>query len=479
VSARGGAPVADARALLRAGIFAAAAAATCALFLVLDAPAGAAATVVLAAALATVMRAGLGLKLLVLFAPLAPLEFMPHALFGVRGLNPFNSLFALAAASYVLASLLGREPLVRGRTLVWPAAVFAVLILVLTLRSLAPVARVVAEVGFETTPGGFFRDTVLRGWQFLLLGFLVAFESRGREDALRFLSLMAASAAIFGGFYLVVFFAEWFRIGSIDATRRVVGKIVSLNVNRLAALFTIPMSLGLALYSAFPARSHRRWFWLSIAALSFFVVVFTFSRSGYAAAAFLLTAYLWHRSRPAAVLLPVLLLLLPMWLISPIFERIAYGLGTGSANAILTGRLNGIWLPLLPDFFENPLLGQGRYAILFSTAAKSGVLWSGLNDPHCAYLELLLDGGIVGLAGVLFFYAAALFAARKLYRASADPFARRFSSGLSLAIVAYAIGAATGLSFYPVHGNVFLWPAIGVLAALVRIECGAGKEAPS
>jgi O-antigen ligase len=171
-----------------------------------------------------------------------------------------------------------------------------------------------------------------------------------------------------------------------------------------------------------------------------------------------------------------------MWVISPIFDRIATQLESGNADVILTGRLNNVWLPLLPEVMDHPILGQGRLAIVFSAAAKTGVLWRGLVDPHSGYLELLLDGGIVGLALVLGFWIAMFRSARRLAKRSADPIARRFGEGFSLALVAYAISSLTGLSFYPSDGNVFVWVMLGVLVALHRFEKAArapeGEERP-
>lgn len=461
---------ADSGAIVRAAFFAVAAAATCTLFLVLDAPAGAAAVVTLAASFVTVLRAGLGLKLLVLFAPLSRLDFMPHALEGVRGLTPFNALFVLAGLSYVVSCALRREKLLKPFGMEWPMLVFAGFLLVSTLRSADEVSSVVVNVGIETSGIGFFRDTVLRGWQYLLLALLIGFESRSRADAHRFLEIFAVSAVVYGAVFLVAFFEEWFRLGAIDVARRSVGKVLNLNINKISSVYAFPLAVGLALYGAYPARSGRRWFWLGVAAVSLFVIVFTVSRSGYAGAAFILAAFMWNRSRPAAVLLPVLVLLLPVWVIGPIFDRIATQLESGNADVILTGRLSNVWLPLLPEVSEHPFLGQGRLAILFSTAAKTGILWRGLNDAHSAYLELLLDGGIVGLALVLAFYWALFRAARRVARSSGDGVARRFAHGYSLGLVAYAISSLTGLSFYPSDGNVFIWALLGVLFAVTRLD---------
>jgi len=468
---------ADSGALVRASVFAVAAAAACSLLLALDAPVGAAVIVIVAASLVTVFRAGLGLKLLVLFAPLARLEVMPHAMLDVRGLTPFNGLFVLAGLSYVVSCALRREKLVKPFGLGKETLLLAAILLVFTLRSTGPVSRLVVDFGIETSPLGFFRDTVLRGWQYLLLAILVGFDSRTRAEAWRYLDVLAVSSMIFGAVFLVAFFEEWMRLGAVDVARRSVGKLISFNVNKLSSIYALPLSIGLALYGAYPARSGRRWFWLAVATTSFFVIVFTVSRAGYVAAAFLLAAYMWNRSRPAAVLLPVLVVLLPMWVISPIFDRIARQLESGSADAMLTGRLNNVWLPLLPEVFEHPIVGQGRLAIAFSGAAKSGILWRGLNDPHCAYLELLLDGGVVGLVLVLAFYVAVFRKARGLARSAADETTRRFANGFALGLAAYSIASLTGLSFYPSDGNVFIWPLLGVLVAFLRLEKAAEPEA--
>ena len=92
-----------------------------------------------------------------------------------------------------------------------------------------------------------------------------------------------------------------------------------------------------------------------------------------------------------------------------IIERLSFGLDgeeasldAGNAemdeaelNRISAGRIDKIWLPLLPEVARNPLFGNGRYTTLKSEAFANKT-WGelGINSPHSAYIEVLIDMGL-------------------------------------------------------------------------------------
>ena len=53
-----------------------------------------------------------------------------------------------------------------------------------------------------------------------------------------------------------------------------------------------------------------------------------------------------------------------------VYERAATGFGSG-LNAISAGRIDGLWLPLLPEVVKNPLFGSGHLSILWSHAMRA------------------------------------------------------------------------------------------------------------
>ena len=44
----------------------------------------------------------------------------------------------------------------------------------------------------------------------------------------------------------------------------------------------------------------------------------------------------------------------------------------GGLNAITAGRVDGIWLPLLPEVLKHPIFGTGHSSILWSEAMRNG-----------------------------------------------------------------------------------------------------------
>src|SRR5687767_13720369 len=108
----------------------------------------------------------------------------------------------------------------------------------------------------------------------------------------------------------------------------------------------------------------------------------------------------------------VLLILMP----GTIRDRVMRGFG-GDLNALTTGRTGEIWLPLLPELWRSPFIGNGLSSILWSEAMRSERILQ-VGHAHNAYLETLLNMGVIGLLLVLSFFALLL---REFWRASRDP----------------------------------------------------------
>jgi hypothetical protein len=91
------------------------------------------------------------------------------------------------------------------------------------------------------------------------------------------------------------------------------------------------------------------------------------------------------------------------------------------------------------------------------------VLAEDFGHPHNAYLEWLLDNGIVGFVPVMLFYILALFHAIRLF---SDRRSILFmaAGGTAAAHIMALLGASMGSqSFYPIEGTVGMWCAIGIM----------------
>jgi O-antigen ligase len=176
----------------------------------------------------------------------------------------------------------------------------------------------------------------------------------------------------------------------------------------------------------------------------------------------------WRRLLP---LIPLTALIIIM-LLPGVSERMLLGFGGQSGNsvtptddAMITSGRSLIWPYVIDKIQEAPILGYGRLAM--NRTGLSRFLLEELNEdfphPHNAYLEMLLDNGIVGFVLVIPFYVVMLWQAFQLLRDRGDPLynaAGGVAWALLLALLVAAIGSQT---FYPREGAVNMWAAIGVM----------------
>lgn len=123
------------------------------------------------------------------------------------------------------------------------------------------------------------------------------------------------------------------------------------------------------------------------------------------------------------------------------------------------------WPYVIEKIQESPVVGHGRQAMI--RTGISGYLRSvyaeGFEHPHNAYLEILLDNGIVGFLIVLPFYFVILKYGISLFRDSRSPIfivSGGVASALVLALLFASFGSQT---FYPREGSVGMWCAIGLM----------------
>jgi O-antigen ligase len=145
-----------------------------------------------------------------------------------------------------------------------------------------------------------------------------------------------------------------------------------------------------------------------------------------------------------------------------LFSRLTAGFGEG-ADAVSAGRIEGIWLPMLPELAKNPLFGNGLNSILWSFPIVSGAVPPS-GHPHNAYLETLLDMGLVGFALALAYYTHVWQGLRRLAAdASLSPELRGLFQGAIAALAAFFVACVTGSSLRPQAESAYLWIAIGLM----------------
>lgn len=159
---------------------------------------------------------------------------------------------------------------------------------------------------------------------------------------------------------------------------------------------------------------------------------------------------------------------------------LSIGLGSGSdvvsADALLTGRVDYIWRPLLEEWTSNIglfLFGAGRYGIGTSQLWNTGTLLE-KTVAHNAIVGFFLDCGVILTGVVLMFLMAGTVTAWRV--------GRRLNSDLYWALFASMFGCGismvTGRDILPTIENMYVFPIIAMMINLARLRYLASQAAP-
>jgi O-antigen ligase len=122
------------------------------------------------------------------------------------------------------------------------------------------------------------------------------------------------------------------------------------------------------------------------------------------------------------------------------------------------------WPWVLSKIEDRPFIGHGREAMIRTGLAAT--LWVDYGEsfphPHNAYLQWLLDNGILGFIPILLFYFLILKMAIVLFKNDKHDLNAAIG-GIAIALLAALLIASMGSqSFYPREGSVGMWCAIGL-----------------
>jgi O-antigen ligase len=134
------------------------------------------------------------------------------------------------------------------------------------------------------------------------------------------------------------------------------------------------------------------------------------------------------------------------------------------AYTITAGRTL-IWPYVVAKIKEAPAFGYGREAMKRTGLADFLLHEMGevFPHPHNAYLQWLLDNGLVGFLLVMPFYVLMIALSFSLFRDSRSPvFVAAGGAALAL-LLALLIGSMGSQTFYPREGAVGMWAAFGLM----------------
>lgn len=195
-------------------------------------------------------------------------------------------------------------------------------------------------------------------------------------------------------------------------------------------------------------------------------IYFSVSRSAYLCAfvGVAVLALSWNRRQRLLAFLVLLVTTAAMYVSVPGLLGTILGLFSGAGEDPSVASRTGSYDIAAVFIANSPVLGRGFGTFL----PKYWILDNG-------YLGLLIEGGIIGLAGLLALIVAGLFAARRAGQWSSDPDDQQ----MARAVMASIIAAAAGLAFFDTFafpqsaGGMFLM--LGLAGAMRRLKAPSGS----
>lgn len=405
--------------------------------------------------------------LIVLMAVVQHPDF-PTNIAGIQGGNPWNVLLACTMIGWLAAR--------RREGLVWdfPFSIGMLLFLygVAVFVSFVRLAMDPGAFASEGTTAYMVSEYFINCYKWVMPGFLLFDGVRSRE---RFYGAMASILSVY--FLLAVQVIKWMpsyealtghalNMRALKIIQNEVGyHCVNMSMMLAGACWAI-----LATNLLFTKTWHR--ILIVVAAL---VVAYgqalTGGRMGYATWGLVGLTLSCIRWRKYLLLLPVVVVAIAI-LLPGVVDRMLSGFGTTSASgevvtdqgAVTSGR-NIAWPYVIEKITESPVIGFGRQAMIRTGLTER--LFVEMNEefphPHNAYLECLLDNGMVGFIMIVPFYIGILIRAFKLFLAR-ESVMYSAAGGVCLALVLALLFAAIGSqTFYPREGSVGMWASIGLM----------------
>jgi hypothetical protein len=411
----------------------------------------------------------IGVVLLIVLLPISGSYVFPHAMLGITGLNPFNLLLAGTLGSYLLHGLFdGSIRHFMPRPLLWLYVVPIVIAGALGSRhvgDIAPVFFLAEELDFYDA-GSYLRDLVAKPLLMVVSALLVGAAVSKSEKPEKFLIPMLLSIWAMGSIAIGYFYLQGVALGEIaSSTSRQFLSALGMHANELGRLYAVAYALLLFTWAE-SRESGFRMVLLASMGLVVVALILTFSRGAFFGFIVVnLLFLLWRRNAKTLLFLGLLAAVAVFLLPGAVYDRVTTGFGSG-LNAISAGRIDGLWLPLLPEIWRSPIYGNGLVSIVWSDAMRlgGGTYVLPATHPHNAYLETILDMGIAGMILIAAYFAHVWKGLRALSVDPAlSPALRGFYLGAVAGLASFLIAGVTDSSFKPKTEQSFLWLAIGMM----------------
>jgi O-antigen ligase len=414
---------------------------------------------------------------------------MPKSMLGIPGMNPWNLLFGCVVIAWWKAR--------RREGLVWdmPKHINVLLGLYLAVILVGWGRLVLDRDMVSLSATDLVSELLINTLKWVVPGLILFDAARTRE---RFRLALLCVLGVY--FLFAVQVIRWMPLGTAVSGASLSERSIKILVNEVG-FHRVNMSAMLAagswaIYAALPfARTQLQKFAIVAASvITVFGQALTGGRAGYVtwvAVGFILCALRWRRYLLLGPVLVIGVLVLAPGVRDRMLEGFsgaaspAFGLDSGKSGpdvyAVTAGR-NVAWPLVIEKIKERPITGWGRLAMIRTgITARLAAFEEGFSHPHNAYLEMLLDNGLIGFFLVMPFYGVVLWKSITLFLDSRDPLFYGIGGVSCAFLLALAIASSGSQTFYPREGWVGMWCALGLMLRvhLERSRVYASKPAKS
>jgi len=398
---------------------------------------------------------------------------MPKNMLGIQGLNPWNILLLVVLLAWALQRSAER--------LEWdmPRPVTILFVLYMGLLVFSTVRLFLDPTGLEDqTPGYMVGEYLINTFKWIVPGLLLFTGCRSRDR------LVWGTSATLGLYVLLgLLVIRWMPPSAVVTGSELAARSLKVLVREVGYhRVNLSMMLAGASWAILAARPlFKRAVWpVGGFLVMAYAEALTGGRAGYVTWAAVGLVLCMVRWRKYLLLVPATALVVT-FAAPGVAERMSQGFtaessdssravaAQGDADApddyTITAGRTFAWSFVIQKIQAGPIVGFGRQAMIRTGLTK--YLWTQYQEsfphPHNAYLETLLDNGIIGFALVLPFYLMVLGRSLALFRDSraCELIAvGGITAALVLALLVASFGSQT---FYPREGAVGMWCAIGLM----------------
>jgi len=418
----------------------------------------------------------IGAVLLIVMLPVQSSYLFPHSVFGVTGMNPINFLLVATLVSYVVRGYELKRFL--PRPLVWFVVVPMIIAGIVGARHVNEIHPVFyeEEVIHFTDTFGYLRDVLMKPLIFVLDAFVIAVAVARAKKTESFLIPLIASVWLMSLMAIGYVMAAGVSIGALALpSSRAFFSGLGLHANDLGRLYAVAYALLLFTWGETKDLRLKTVLVFTMGILTI-ALILTFSRGAMVGWMMVNALFLIWKFNAKTIGLGLLaagaaMLVMP----GAVVSRMSLGLvGGGDVNEFSAGRMDEIWLPLMPELFNSPLWGNGLDSTMWAKALWTDQMLA-VTHPHNAYLQAILDMGLVGLGLLLLYWWHVYRASRDLGgNAYLSPTMRGFYQGMVAALLCFIVTGFSGSSLRPSGEFAFLWIGIGMMYGQLARRPGSG-----